>query len=127
LAFRSDSELLLTAVDGRARLWDTTTGQPIGVPMGRAGGPPWPNVVGGAAPRYVALTDGRLEVWTFDVEHYREMACKAAGRNLSQHEWALYGPPGEQYHTTCDQWPAPYTYCSDIQSCASATASQKGR
>ena len=47
LAVSDDSRFILSALDGRARLWDVATGEPIGDPVGVAGGPPWSSVVGG--------------------------------------------------------------------------------
>ena len=97
IAFSNDSRFILTALDGRARLWDVATGEPIGEPFGVSGGPT-PSVVGGSTPKYITHADGRLHIWNFDVDHYHEMACQAAGRNMTSEEWAQYGPHNEAYH-----------------------------
>ncbi len=110
LAMTDDSRYLLTALDGRARLWNLATGEPIGDPIGDPIDlgivPSRPQVLGGRVPLYVAMTDGLLQIWRFDVDHYHEIACQAAGRNMTQQEWVRYGPRNEPYHATCPQWPA---------------------
>ena len=121
LAVSDDSRFILSALDGRARLWDVATGEPIGDPVGVAGAPSHSSVVGGDTPKYIAVAKGTLSVYDFDLDHYRQMACEAAGRNMTRQEWDLYGPRNEAYHATCAQWPAEYSYCPEIQSCPSVT------
>ena len=109
LAISDDSSLLLTALDGGARLWDVVSGEPIGNPVGdpvdfQLKNPTYTQVVGGARPAYLALHNGTVQVWHFDVDHYREMACQAAGRNMTREEWKRYGPRDQPYHSTCEQW-----------------------
>ncbi len=94
------------------------TGQPIGEPVGTAGSAVYSSVVGDASSKYVTIADNRLQVWNFDVDHYPDMACQAAGRNMTAEEWKLYGPRNEACHATCAQWPAEYAFCPDVQSCA---------
>ena len=88
-----DSRYLLTALDGRARLWDLATGEPIGDaigdPVDLGNVPSRQQVLGGSVPRYVAMTGGLLQIWRFDVDHYRELACQAAGRNLTHRSGTL--------------------------------------
>jgi hypothetical protein len=45
-------------------------------------------------------------IWNLDVEAWPEIACQAAGRNLTRQEWDRFGPPDEPYQATCPQWPA---------------------
>ena len=110
LALSEDSRFVLTDLDGRARLYDLATGEAIGDPIG-PGAPPYSAVTDGSIPKYATLADSQLQIWSFDVDNYREMACRAAGRNMTVEEWEQYGPPGEAYHATCVQWPANYAYC----------------
>jgi len=81
-------------------------GDPIGDPVDLDDVPSRQQVLSGRVPRYVAMTGGLLQIWRFDVDHYHEIACQAAGRNMTQQEWERYGPPDEPYHATCPQWPA---------------------
>ena len=76
-------------------------------------------------PKYVTLADGTLRVYDFDVDRYGEIACQAAGRNMTRQEWELYGPRNETYHATCAQWPAEYSYCPEVQSCHTVTGSSQ--
>ena len=110
LAMTDDSRYLLTALDGRARLWNLATGEPIGDPIGDpidlGNVPSRQQVLSGSVPRYLAMTGGLLQIWRFDVDHYSELACQATGRNMTQQEWERYRPANEPYHATCPQWPA---------------------
>ncbi len=45
-------------------------------------------------------------VWNLDLERWPEIACQAAGRNLTIAEWEQYGAAGEPYIATCPQWPS---------------------
>ena len=96
LAMTDDSRYLLTALDGRARLWDLATGEPIsdaiGNPIDLGNVPSRQQVLSGSVPRYLAMTGGLLQIWRFDVDHYSELACQATGRNMTQQEWERSGP-----------------------------------
>ena len=48
---------------------------------------------------------GQVLVWDVDTAHWGDIACRAAGRNLTGEEWRLYLPPGEPYRPTCPQFP----------------------
>ncbi|HEX9259455.1 MAG TPA: hypothetical protein VF855_07945 [Acidimicrobiales bacterium] len=49
-----------------------------------------------------------MEIWRMDVEQWRSIACRAAGRNMTTEEWNQLGPgrSGSTYEVTCPQWPA---------------------
>jgi hypothetical protein len=49
-------------------------------------------------------TNGYAVAWDLDIAHWADTACRLAGRNLTQSEWARYLPT-EPYHTSCRQWP----------------------
>lgn len=116
VAISDDGAYVLAAVDGQARLWDVATGAPVGSPFGTvADDGPRPTVASGPAPVYLRLDGNVLRRWAFDVGRYRELACRAAGRNMTREEWATYGPRSEPYRATCEQWPADYTFCSEVQ------------
>jgi hypothetical protein len=48
---------------------------------------------------------GESGIWNIELDDWPELACLAAGRNLTHQEWEEFGPRG-QYHATCDHWPA---------------------
>ena len=43
--------------------------------------------------------------WNIDWTTWRQTACRIAGRNLTQAEWALYLPNGGPYRPTCPEYP----------------------
>lgn len=53
----------------------------------------------------IAGPDG-VETWNVQPEHWREIACRLAGRNLTQAEWDTYLPNGGEYRQTCEEFPA---------------------
>jgi WD40 repeat protein len=56
--------------------------------------------------RYLVTGDAdRIHVWELRPENWPGLACRAAGRNMTLAEWERFGPPGEPYHATCDEWP----------------------
>jgi hypothetical protein len=89
-----------TAAAGDANL--IAVGEPVDL---GSDSPAYPQVVGGATVKYVTANNGLVQVWHFDLDHYRTMACQLAGRNMSQEEWKRYGPANTPYHATCPQWP----------------------
>ncbi len=104
LAFSDDDRYLLSAVDGQAQLWDVATGTPIGGPISIA---PGVNAIAysGTAVGFVGIANGRVQNWRLDPSTWKDLACQAAGRNLTIAEWQQYGPKREPYHQTCPQWP----------------------
>ena len=53
----------------------------------------------------LVVGDTRTVVWSLDPNLWAEKVCFAAGRNLTEAEWAKYFP-GRDYEVTCPQWPA---------------------
>lgn len=122
LAFTPDDRILAVAVctrhaildeggdvcrNSEIRLWDLVTRQPFGSPL-----PTVSDYILGLGfdangTRLFAfpyLSSG-YEVWNFNVQDWTQIACDAAGRNFTQAEWTQYFP-GEEYRSTCPQWPA---------------------
>ena len=50
--------------------------------------------------------DQHAVVWNLDVDSRPEVACRAAGRNLTREEWDQLGPANMAYQPTCPQWPS---------------------
>jgi WD40 repeat protein len=102
--FGEDGRFLVSAATDGARLWDLTTWTEIG------DGFPSPNLVaaGGAdgGPSLFTSVGDEVLIWNLDVEAWPEIACQAAGRNLTRDEWDRFGPPADPYQATCPQWPA---------------------
>jgi len=39
------------------------------------------------------------------MDRWSEIACAAAGRNLTRHQWGQFGPADHEYSAICLQWP----------------------
>ncbi len=95
-----DGNHLLTTFEPVARLWDVDAGQQIGdafpnqdgVAMGAASG---------ETLQLATAVDGAIQVWNLDVDSWADLACRVAGRNMTQAEWDQLGPSGEQFRATC--------------------------
>ena len=48
------------------------------------------------------IYDSTVRLWPLRTDELIRLACRTAGRNLTQEEWALYFP-GEDYRTTCTE------------------------
>jgi WD40 repeat protein len=101
--FTSDSTRMITVADGKGRLWDMATGVQIGgvFPTGEG----WN---GNASPNGLWLVTGEgdhMIRWNLDVESWPDLACRAAGRNLTRAEWKQFGPRDTPYRATCPQYP----------------------
>jgi hypothetical protein len=80
------------------------SGDPIGGPLDPGEVVGYPQAVAGEHLRFVAPTPQTIDIWDLDTERWNDIACRAAGRNLTIVEWDLYGPTGIPYHHTCPQW-----------------------
>ncbi|NNE94960.1 MAG: PQQ-binding-like beta-propeller repeat protein, partial [Acidimicrobiales bacterium] len=100
-----DSRYLLTVKDGNPRLWNVEE---------RALAGAFPNDPGFLArgfasadyPQLVTVRDDNLQFWNTDPGGWYDIACEAAGRNLTQTEWEQFGPTDAEYEPTCPQWPS---------------------
>ncbi len=105
-AFADDGRYLVSTHDGKGRLWDLETGQLIGQPI--AALPTVSPVAFPGRPPGLVTVDpaGRhIQIWRFDPPTWQDMACQAAGRNLTRKEWDQHGPRDVAYRATCPQWP----------------------
>jgi DNA-binding SARP family transcriptional activator len=49
--------------------------------------------------------DERVVLWKVEPESWPDVACRAAGRNMTRAEWLTKGPSDQPYRATCDRWP----------------------
>ncbi|MGI9607509.1 MAG: hypothetical protein ACR2P0_15370, partial [Acidimicrobiales bacterium] len=52
------------------------------------------------------ILDTEFAIWNYDLDSWPALACDIAGRNMTEREWADFGPQGEPYRVTCPQFPA---------------------
>jgi len=107
LGFSPDNALLLTVVGGVGQLWDVATGERIGNETVTAAGTlPLPSVGDGQI-RGLTATDTHALVWNLDVDTWADVACRAAGSNLTADEWAQWGPRDVERYAICPDAPLP--------------------
>ena len=101
-AFGDNGRFLITTGDASSRLWDLDAGVQLGEPF-----PNDPDFRTGVSdgPQLLTAVDDSLLLWDLDVDRWSEIACRAAGRNLTNDEWEQFGPADEAYRATCPQWP----------------------
>jgi DNA-binding SARP family transcriptional activator/WD40 repeat protein len=101
--FSLDGSVMLTSFDGAVRLWDAEAGVPIGAPFPNDAGIE-PGGADGRPPRLVTAVDQHLLVWNLDMSTWPELACRAAGRNMTRDEWREFGPADTNYRATCSMF-----------------------
>lgn len=115
-----DGGLLAISHDGTMSIYDSTSGQPLGPPMGWAPAVKpdlfsVPNADLGlfSVPNadlrlhHVLAPDRQgLRLWNIDPSTWPAVACQRAGRNLTSDEWTRYLPADEPYRLTCPELPA---------------------
>jgi WD40 repeat protein len=98
VVFSPDSRLL-ASVGEALWVWEVATGERLGT--AREGvaaialSPDGRQLAVGSVP-----PDGALRLWP-GLSGWEDAACRIAGRNLTQEEWARYASPGAPYHATC--------------------------
>ncbi len=98
---RDGSELLTSGTDRSARLYDAATGAQLGLARVSGAGPPYG---GWRADGSLLLTTmaGQVYAWDTNLEHAVDVACRAAGRDLTREEWAE-AFPDRPYQSVCPQ------------------------
>ena len=101
--FSSDSKLMITTFDGSVRLWDVASGTQIGDPFPHdstedAGG------AEGEVLRLATASGQHILVWNLDTSSWFDIACQAAGRNMTRVEWDQFGPRDTDYGAPCPQY-----------------------
>lgn len=104
MAFSDDGRFLVTVHAEGGRLWDVGSGQLIGQLIPTLANSA-PLAVHGEHAGLITATTNWVQVWDFDVDRWAAVACRAAGRNLTQQEWEQFGPRDEPYRVTCPEWP----------------------
>lgn len=108
VAFRPDGAIIATgAFDGGVTLWDVATSQSLAPPFrvhqeavsSLSFSPDGKSLASGSA-------DLSLVRWTLDIDSWRELACIAAHRNLTEVEWLRYVGK-EPRRPICPESPAP--------------------
>ncbi len=94
----------LTA-SGSILLWDTTSSSNAAFPYTLSGAG-YNNLAFSADDRWLVASGANTKVtlWHMDTAELLDLACQAAGRNLTPAEWQEYGFT-EEYRATCEQWP----------------------
>lgn len=104
LEITTDGRYLKVARLSGAQLWDAERLEPIGAPF-PDGPDQWAATLAADTNQLTTVADRATLVWNIDLGTWPELACFAAGRNLTREEWEEFGPGGD-YHATCDRWPA---------------------
>lgn len=121
------SHLITTAADNTVRLWnlDTPDQQPV-LLRGHTG----PVVAAALSPDDRRLAtgsiDGTIRIWTLPRAELAELACRMAGRNLTQSEWEQYvaGAGKTVYQKTCRAWSAHPTALAPLLAAGSQLAEE---
>jgi WD40 repeat protein len=101
VSFSPDGSVLATSGgDGTVALWDSGSGEQIGVPLT---GPSSPAVAAfDPTGRTLATAswDGTVLLWDVDPASWQARACAIAGRRLTPQEWREF-LPGRPYQPAC--------------------------
>jgi WD40 repeat protein len=104
----TDRWLVTGDSDGTAQMWDLKVKDPEAGPiMLQVGTTPIHKVVIGKDNRWLVTigSDGPAQLWPLNPNDLRDLACHAAGRNLTRAEWTRYMPKDEPYRATCPNFP----------------------
>ncbi|MGI9658374.1 MAG: WD40 repeat domain-containing protein, partial [Gaiellaceae bacterium] len=55
--------------------------------------------------RGVTVEDDNILIWNLNTDEWYDVACRAAGRNMTRAEWDEIGPGDAEYQATCPQFP----------------------
>ena len=91
MAFSDDGRFLMTTHDTQGRLWEVETGRLIGAPIATLASSV-PAALPGVRVGLLTASERWVEIWNFDVDAWADIACRAAGRNMTRAEWDQFGP-----------------------------------
>ncbi len=105
----ADGSLILTrGAEGWANLYDVASGIRLGAPI------PIPDedelqavsmALDGSRMAIGGGIQNGYQIWDLDPDHWVEAACRLAGRNLTEEEWAANIGDLAEYRPTCPQFP----------------------
>ena len=107
LIFSPDNSLLLTAFDGSGRLWDVETGSQIGIAFPQLAGTIAGMNVNEDGLRLMTASEQSALIWNLDTSAWADIACRAAGSNLTAQEWERWGPRDAQRYAIRPDYPLP--------------------
>ena len=103
MRFSVDGTRLLSSTGGNdSYLRDLATRTRIGDEFS-SGMYSWPRPDG--SDRGVSVDGENILIWNLSPEEWYDIACRAAGRNMTREEWAEVRPRGADYQATCPQFP----------------------
>ena len=106
LKYSRDGTLLVSgAEDGGVSLWDAATLDLMGTVHPPHRGEPLPaaaQFIDDTHDVMIASYDGTIYRWETDLDRALEFACRMAGRDLAEEEWAQY-LPAQPYRSVCPQ------------------------
>ena len=97
--------LLVSAADGTLRFYDIPTRTPLGDPV-ETGEKDSSAALRADGLLAAAATRDGIVTWDLDPAHWRDAACRLAGRNLTHDEWDRYIGDLAPYAATCPEYPA---------------------
>jgi hypothetical protein len=59
----------------------------------------------GDALQLITGTSDSALIWNLDTDSWADIACAAAGSNLTEAEWAQWGPRDEDHRPICEEFP----------------------
>lgn len=98
--FSPDGTLMYSATDGAARIWHVPSGRRLGTLPSDSGEVPSATEDDDRL-RVVTPVAGRALIWDLEADGWIEVACAAAGRDMTATEWAAHGPRDADHRSTC--------------------------
>ena len=105
VVWSADGRFLLSRFESAVRMWDTESGLQLGSAFPNDEGV-IPGGATGDTAQLVTRVGADLFVWNLDVDSWLDIACRAAGRNLTTEEWEQFGPADGEYQAVCSDYPS---------------------